>query len=95
MNMKPVTLEIHPGNTQCRLYLWPTHMRPDQHPRDLRPKYDHLAKEVGILDHNLQIVCLDPSLRPWAEDIAGSMPLTIFEGHIGAEDFERIFGETA
>jgi len=92
---KPVTLEVHPGNTQCRLYLWPTHMRPDQHPRDLRPKYDHLAKEVGILDHKLEIVCLDQCLRPWAEDIAGSTPLTVFEGEIDAEDFNRIFGETA
>lgn len=92
---KPVTLEVNPGNTQCRLYLWPIHMRPDQHPSELWPNYGHLAKEVGILDSNLQIVCLDKSLRPWAEDIAGSMPLTIFEGHIGAEDYERIFGETA
>lgn len=70
-------------------------MRPDQHPRDLRPKYDHLAKEVGLLDSKLQIVCLDPALRSWAEDIAGSMPPTIFEGHLPAEDFERIFGESA
>jgi len=91
--MKPVTLEIHPGNTQCRLYLWPTHMRPDQHPCDLRPKYDHLAKEVGILDSNLQIVCLDTALRPWAHEIKGTLPLTILEGHLPAEDFERIFGE--
>jgi hypothetical protein len=70
-------------------------MRPDQHPRDLWPNYGHLAKEVGILDSNLQIVCLDKSLRPWAEDIAGSMPPTVFEGEIDAEDFERIFGESA
>lgn len=62
-------------------------------PRDLRPKYGHLAKEAGLLDHNLQIVCLGQALRPWAEDIAGSMPPTIFEVEIGAEDFERIFGE--
>jgi hypothetical protein len=52
-----------------------------------------LAKEVGLLDGNLQIVCLDHALRPWAEVIAGSVPTTIFEGEIGAEDFERIFGE--
>jgi hypothetical protein len=54
-----------------------------------------LAKEVGLLDGNLQIVCLDHALRPWAEDISGSMPPTIFESEIDAEDFERIFGESA
>jgi hypothetical protein len=92
---KPVTLEVHPGNTQCRLYLWPTHMRPNQYPCDLWPNYGHLAKEVGILDSNLQIVCLDQALRPWAHEIEGTLPLTILEGHLPEEDCNRIFGESA
>jgi hypothetical protein len=54
-----------------------------------------LAKEVGLLDGNLQIVCLDQALRPWAHEIEGTLPLTILEGHLPAEDFERIFGEQA
>lgn len=75
----PQTIYIAPGNSQCRIYAIPYKMRPGQSPRDILPEYQREWREIGLLNYQLEIVCLEPEFMPHAADIRGSCGGTFFE----------------
>ena len=75
----PQTIYIAPGNSQCRVYAIPYPMRRGQSPRDILPEYQREWREIGLLNYQLEIVCLEPEYLPYADDIRGSCGGTFFE----------------
>jgi hypothetical protein len=73
------TIYIAPGRVQCRVYAIPHGLRPNQAPRDLAPPFQDLWREIGLLNHRLELVCLEPAYADLADDIAGLMGGTYFQ----------------
>ena len=73
------TIYIAPGNSQCRVYAIPYRMRPGQGPADILPEYQRDWKLAAILDHKLDIVCLEPEFRHEKMNIEGNISGTFFE----------------
>lgn len=73
------TLVVAPGNSQCRLYLMPYPMRPGQHPMHLEQRFQDEWEEVGMLNSQLKVVCLDKRLHHLHSELEGSMGGTYFE----------------
>lgn len=65
------TLYIAPGNSQCRIYSLPYHCRPGQHPRDILPQFQADWKEIGLLNFQLKVVCLEPEYNHLKDDLEG------------------------
>lgn len=76
--MKMKTIYIAPGNSQCRVYAIPYAMRPGQSPRDIGYKYQREWSKIGLLNHNLELVWIDPKYAHLAGEIAGQMGGTFF-----------------
>lgn len=77
--MSTETIYIAPGNSQCRVYALPYPMRPGQKPGDILPQYHADWAEIGLLNFQLKLVCIDPAYADIAEDIEGQMGGTFFE----------------
>ena len=73
------TIYVAPGESQCRVYAIPYAMRPGQHPRDIDYRYQCEWPEIGLLNHKLDLVCIDPAYAHLADDIRGQMGGTYFE----------------
>jgi len=73
------TIYIAPGNAQCRVYAIPYAMRPGQSPDHILPQYRDAWVEIGLLNYDLELVCLEPAYAAWADDIQGQMGGTYFE----------------
>jgi hypothetical protein len=63
------TIYIAPGNVQCRVYLLPYPLRQGQRPLDILPKYRDQWKEIGLMNWELKLVCLEPAYSPFRQDI--------------------------
>lgn len=73
------TIYIAPGHAQCRVYAIPHPMRPGQSPRDILPQYRGCWAEIGLLNFQLKLVCIEPAYADLSDDIAGQMGGTFFE----------------
>lgn len=85
--MPKETIYIAPGYAQCRVYALPYPMRPGQSPRDIAPKYQSSWAEIGLLNFELRLVCINPAYADLSEDIAGQMGGTFFEVERPASPF--------
>lgn len=72
------TIYIAPGYSQCRVYALPYGMRPGQAPNDILPQYRAQWKEIGLLNAQLKLVCLEPAYADLKDDIEGMMGGTFF-----------------
>lgn len=85
LNQPSSTLYVAPGHSQCRVYLMPYAMRPGQRPADLAPQYRQKWLEVGLLNFQLKLVCLEPELSHLRDDIEGQMggtTISLVEGQL-------------
>jgi hypothetical protein len=73
------TIFIAPGNAQCCVYAIPYQMRMGQKPGDILPQYRDDWVEIGLLNFQLKLVCLEPAYADWRHDIEGQMGGTFFE----------------
>lgn len=76
--MRTETIFIAPGEAQCRVYTMPYPMRPGQKPGDILPQYRDAWQEIGLLNFQLKLVCIDPDYADLADDIQGQMGGTYF-----------------
>jgi len=95
------TIWIAPGNSQCRVYLIPYPMRPNQSPRDLAERFQQDWKHVALLDHELKVVYSEEGIRGILHEIEGQMGGTFFSvprsdvaGMFPEEDFSWCVVET-
>lgn len=79
--MHTETIYIAPGNAQCRVYALPYALRTGQKPEDILPQYRDAWKEIGLLNYQLKLVCLDPAYADLKDDIQGQMGGTYFEAN--------------
>lgn len=77
--MSKQTIYIAPGNSQCRVYAIPYPMRPGQSPDHILPQYRSAWAEIGLLNYDLKLVCIEPAYAHLSDDIAGQMGGTYFE----------------
>lgn len=73
------TIYIAPGNAQCRVYALPYALRPGQAPEDILPQYQKAWPQIGMLNFQLKLVCIEPAYADLAEDLEGQMGGTYFE----------------
>lgn len=80
MHVNQQTLYIAPGGAlYSRIYLLPYPMRPGQSPRDILPVYQAAWREVGQMNWEGQVVCLDPVVAHLKTDLEGQIAGTFFE----------------
>lgn len=79
MSTHTETIYVAPGNSQCRVYAIPHGMRPGQKPSDLLPSFQESWAEIGLLNFELKLVCIDPEYAHLRDDITGQMGGTFFE----------------
>lgn len=77
--MSTETIYVAPGNAQCRVYALPYGLRPGQKPGDILSQYREDWAEIGLLNFQLKLVCIDPAYADLADDIQGQMGGTYFE----------------
>lgn len=76
--LKTETIYIAPGNSQCRVYALPYALRAGQVPGDILPQYQKDWVEIGLLNHQLTLVCIEPAYADLAQDIEGQMGGSFF-----------------
>ena len=64
---------IAPSAAQPRVYAIPGPLRPGVNPRDIQSAQGHTWKEIGLLNFELDVVCLEPAYADLAEEIRGQM----------------------
>lgn len=72
------TIYIAPGNSRCRVYAIPYPMRPGQSPADISYEYQRHWNEIGLLNHRLEVVCLDKGYQHLRHEIEGQCGGTFF-----------------
>lgn len=77
--MATETIFIASGNSQCRVYALPYALKPGQSPGDILPQYRDDWAEIGLLNFQLKLVCIDPRYADLADDIEGQMGGTFFQ----------------
>lgn len=77
--MRTETIYIAPGNAQCRVYALPYALKAGQCPDDILPQYRDSWTEIGLLNFQLKLVCLDSAYVDLAQDIEGQMGGTYFQ----------------
>lgn len=93
--MPKETIYIAPGHSQCRVYALPYQMRPGQSPDHIDCRYRNAWKEIGLLNFELRLVCIDPGYADLSEDITGQMGGTYFEVERPASAFNSKPAESA
>ena len=77
------TIYIAPGYSQCRVYAIPGGLPKGVEPRDV-DYFESLTlfKEIGLLNHKLELVCLEPEYLPFRDEIDGAGPGTYWDVEI-------------
>lgn len=69
---------VHPGNVQCRVYYAGPHdldINPNLNPRDSYAKHPNSWKEVGLVNAQGKLVCLEPHHPGIYADLKAQEPI--------------------